>query len=57
MWDQRQYRDSALPIQGHAPGREDTLSSLSNLDVQSYKCSQKEPNKATCLAEENSKGN
>lgn len=40
----------ASPNQGHAPGREETLSSLSNLDTQPHKCSQKETNTATCLA-------
>lgn len=43
--------EGALPNQGHAPGGEETLSSLSNLDAQSHKCSQKETNMSTCLAE------
>lgn len=36
--------------QGHAPGGEETLSSLSNLDAQLHKRGQKETNMATCLA-------
>lgn len=43
--------EGAPSNQGHAPGGEETLSSLSNLDVLSHKRSQKEPDMATCLAE------
>lgn len=51
--DQCETKDSAkgaLPNQGHAPDGGETLWSLSNLDAQSHKCSQKETNMATCLA-------
>lgn len=52
--DQCETKDSAgggaSPNQGHAPGEEEALSSLSNLDALLHKGSQKETNKATCLA-------
>lgn len=49
---QCESKDSAAgeSEQGHAPGGEETLSSLSNLDAQLHKRSQKETNMATCLA-------